>query len=80
MNDPRTLRALFSMPGFTANARLRGVFGGRYARLVILSRRKKRPYVHAAATAVEAVTINAPAVRAISRYPDISDHINFSLA
>ena len=40
MQAPRTLRALFSLPGFVASARLKGVFGDRFARVVVLRRRK----------------------------------------
>lgn len=67
MNDPRTLGALFSMPGFTANSGLRDVLADRYARILTLRRRKKQPYAHPAATAAEAVTINAPAASVTSR-------------
>ena len=42
MQAPRTLRALFSLAGFVASARLKGVFGDRFARVVVLRRRKKR--------------------------------------
>jgi transposase len=37
---PRTIRALFSVPGFVAQAQLAGVFGDRYARVIRLRRRK----------------------------------------
>jgi len=35
------IRALFSQPGFVAQAQLAGVFGDRYARVIRLRRRKK---------------------------------------
>ena len=59
MQALRTLRALFSLPGFVASARLKGVFGDRCARVVVLRRRKKRRGARAAAIgAVDAK--NAP--------------------
>ena len=41
MHTPTLLRALFSLPGFVAASRLLGVFGDRYARVLVLRRRKK---------------------------------------
>ena len=41
MHNPTSLRALFSLPGFVAASRLLGVFGDRYARVLVLRRRKK---------------------------------------
>jgi hypothetical protein len=37
---PRSIRALFSLPGFVAQAQLGGVFGDWYARVICLRRRK----------------------------------------
>ena len=48
MESPKTIKDLFSFPGFVANARLTGIFGDKYARLVTLRRRKKRPFAPAA--------------------------------
>src|SRR6266852_4719538 len=53
---------LFSLPGFVAEARLLGVFGDRYARIVVLRRRKKRPRARAAGIDAAADTISARAV------------------
>ena len=61
LKSPRTIRALFSLSGFVANARLNGIFGDRYARVIELRRRKKRLSVHTAATAVEGATIGVAA-------------------
>ena len=41
MHNPTSLRALFSLPGFVAASHLVGVFGDRYARVLVLRRRKK---------------------------------------
>ena len=40
MHTPTLLRALFSLPGFVAASRLLGVFGDRYARVLVLRRQK----------------------------------------
>ena len=40
MKNPKTIRALFAFPGFTASAKLQGIFGDRYARVIHLKRRK----------------------------------------
>jgi hypothetical protein len=69
MKSPRTVRELFSMPGFVANATLDGVFGDRHARIITLTRRKKRLCVPTAAIAVAIVTTNALVERAISPWP-----------
>ena len=45
MKNAKTIRSLFSLPGFTANAKLKGVFGDRYSRVISLRRRKKQPSV-----------------------------------
>ena len=41
MNNPTSIRSLFSLPGFVAASRLVGVFGNRSARVLVLRRRKK---------------------------------------
>ena len=78
MKSPRTLRDLFSMPGFVANVKLSGVFGDRYARVVTLKRRKKRPSAQAAVIAAEAVTINVPAGCATFRWPGFESTLSSS--
>jgi hypothetical protein len=65
MTSPKTLRALFSRPGFLASSRLKGVFGDRFARVVVLRRRKKQLGAHAAAIVAEAAMTSAPFVSAI---------------
>lgn len=69
MKSPRTVRELFSMPGFVANATLDGVFGDRHARIITLTRRKKPLYVPTVAIAVATVTTDTFVERAISRWP-----------
>ena len=59
MKSPRTLRELFSMPGFVASATLEGVFGDHYARVVILERRKKQPCVPTVAIVAAAAMTSA---------------------
>lgn len=44
MKEPKTLRSLFSHPGFIAEAKLYGVVGDRYARLIKLWRLKKQAF------------------------------------
>jgi hypothetical protein len=44
MKKVRTLRELFSFPGFYALSRLEGVFGDPKARIVELKRQKKERY------------------------------------
>ena len=56
MKDPKTIRSLFTLPGFVASSRLQGVFGDRYARVIQLTRRKKPQSVRVAATAAGVVT------------------------
>lgn len=50
MKNPQSIRSLFTLPGFVAASQLKGVFGDRYARVIKLRRRKKKPYVRAADT------------------------------
>lgn len=44
MIKDRTFKELFSLPGFRANAQLKGKFGAPKCRIVVLSREKKRLY------------------------------------
>lgn len=55
MKLPRTLRELFSMPGYVAQATLKPVDGDNRARVVTLRRRKKQPYAPGVATAAVVV-------------------------
>jgi hypothetical protein len=59
MKTGRSLRELFSFPGFVAAATLKGVFGDPKARIVSLRRRKKRPFARIAAIAAAAATTSA---------------------
>jgi hypothetical protein len=61
METGRTLRDLFSFPGFVASAKLKGVFGDPRARVVTLRRRKKRLCVRIAAICAAAATTSSPA-------------------
>ena len=65
MKSGRSLRELFSFPGFVAAATLKGVFGDPKARIVPLRRRKKRPCAPTAGTAAAADTTSACTVPAI---------------
>lgn len=64
MKAPKSLRALFSLPGFIAASQLVGVFGDRYARVIVLKRQKKRRLVRDAGVVAGDATTSAPAVRA----------------
>ena len=44
MKSPKSIRSLFSVPGFVAASALGGIFGDRYARVIVLQRRKKQPF------------------------------------
>ena len=57
MKKARTLRELFSFPGFYAQRQLQGVFGDPKARIVELKRQKKEPYVQVAGKVIAAITI-----------------------
>ena len=61
MHNPTSLRALFSLPGFVAASRLHGVFGDRYARVLVLRRRKKQRFARSVDTGAADATTNAPA-------------------
>ena len=67
MHNPTSIRALFSLPGFMAASQLHGVFGNRYARVLVLRRRKKQRSARSVATGAAGATTNAPAVPAIFR-------------
>ena len=45
MKNPQSIRSLFALAGFVAGARLNGVFGDRYARVIQLKRPKKNSRV-----------------------------------
>lgn len=64
MKTGRSLRELFSFPGFIAGATLKGVFGDPKQRIVTLQRRKKPPCAPAAATAAPTATTSVCAVSA----------------
>src|SRR2546426_8674152 len=60
MKQPKSIRSLFSLPGFVAASALGGVFSDRYARVIVLRRRKKPPCARGAVTAVAAATTSRP--------------------
>src|SRR5581483_4822075 len=62
---PTSLRAVLSPPGFTVAAKLKGVFGDRYARVVVLRRRKKLGSARAAGSAAVVASIVVPYASAI---------------
>ena len=64
MKNPRSIGELFSFPGFIANAKLKGVSRDRFARVVVLRRRKKQVSAHAVDVGAEVVTIKNQNVRA----------------
>ena len=66
---PRSIRALFSLPGFVARSHLVGVFGDRCARVIVLRRRKKLHAAGSAASAREAGTTSGPIASATFRWP-----------
>ena len=70
MKNPKSIRALFAFPGFTASSKLAGVFGDRYARVIQLKRRKKQLSVRTVVTAVEGVTTRGFCEYETSRLPD----------
>ncbi len=70
MKNPKTIRSLFTFPGFTASSELVGVFGDRYARVIQLKRRKKQPSVLAVVTGAEGVTTRRSCGYVISPLPD----------
>lgn len=42
MKKNKTLQELFSFPGFKARKRIQGIFGDKYARIILLNRQKKQ--------------------------------------
>ena len=40
MKNSQSIRSLFALPGFVVGAGLKGLFGDRYARVILLKRRK----------------------------------------
>ena len=70
MKNPKSIRALFAFPGFTALSKLVGVFGDRYARVIQLKRRKKQPSVLTVGADAMGVTTRRPCGYVISRLPD----------
>lgn len=71
MKSPKTIKDLFCFPGFTANAKLTGVFGDKHARVVTLKRRKKQPVVRIAAIVVTDGMTNRLSASEILRWPVI---------
>src|SRR5713226_1548534 len=69
MKQPTSIRSLFSLPGFVAASALSGVFGDRYARVIVLRRRKEPPGARSAVTAVAPATTGGPVGPATSRWP-----------
>ena len=67
MKNPTSIRALFSLPSFVAASRLVGFFGDRYARVLVLRRRKKLYAARSVDTVAAVATTHAPAVPATSR-------------
>lgn len=64
MKNPKSIRSLFSLPGFVAASQLVGFFGDRYARGIVLRRRKKLRSARSVVTVAMAVTTSAPAAPA----------------
>jgi len=56
MKKNKTLQELFSFPGFKATNRLQGKFGDHRARIIVLTRRKKRHNVQGAANVIRHTT------------------------
>ena len=67
MKTAMKVRDLIAVPGFAVCAKLRGVFGDRYARVIVLHRRKKQLSAHAAGSDAMGATISEPAKFAIFR-------------
>ncbi len=70
MKHPKSIRALFAFPGFTASSKLVGRFGDRYARVIQLKRRKKQPSVATVVNGAEGVTTKRCCGYETSRLPD----------
>jgi len=56
MKEARTLRELFSLPGFSVQGKLKGVFGDSKARIVELKRQKKERYAQDAESVIPDIT------------------------
>lgn len=69
MKGPKSIRGLFAFAGFIAVSALKGVFGDRYARIIVLRRQKKRPFVPVAATDVAGVTTNGRSEYGTCQWP-----------
>ena len=67
MKNPKSIRSLFSLPGFGAASTLGGVFGEQYARVIVLRRRKKRRSARSVVAGAVAATTGASAALVISR-------------
>jgi len=67
MKTAMTVRDLMVVPGFVVCSKLLGVFGDRYARVIVLRRRKKQPSAHVAGGDVMGATINGRAGFGICR-------------
>ena len=70
MKNPKSIRALFAFPGFSASSKLVGVFGDRYARVIQLKRRKKQLVALTVVTGAEAVTTRGSCGCETSRWLD----------
>ena len=57
MKKTKTLRELFSFPGFYAQQQLEGIFGDPKARVVELKRQKKERYAQDVEKAIAGITI-----------------------
>ena len=67
MKNPKSIRTLFTLPGFVASSKLVGLFGDRYARIVRLRRRKKLLFARAVDSGVAHVTISGVIMRETCR-------------
>jgi hypothetical protein len=56
MKETRTLKELFSLPRFSAQEQLKGVFGDSRARIVELKRQKKERYAQDAGNVIAVIT------------------------
>lgn len=79
MESPKTIKDLFSFPGFVANVSMAGVFGDRYARRITLTRRKKRRSVRCAAIDARDGMTKPSSVFVICRLPDTGSSWNLSV-
>ena len=56
MKEVRTLKELFSLPGFSAQGKLKGIFGDSKARIVELKRQKKERYAQDVGNVIAVIT------------------------